>query len=137
MIPVSALAPNDYLAWANGEIEDKITKAINGFIPVIASSRYVGVLRWPQTYYALAWVGQAVGGVALILGGDWARTLGCAAGDGRMYLFSATCNDMTLKHELGHSLHLVHFMANYPGNTAWKQHDHETRIASWATAWPA
>jgi hypothetical protein len=124
MIPVSAQSPNDYLGWVNGEIENKITEAVNGFIPVIVNARYVAVLRWPQTYYRRAWVGTAVGNVAMILDGDWTSTLGMALGDGRMFFFSATCNDMTFKHELGHSLHLVHFMVGYPDNTAWKQHDH-------------
>jgi hypothetical protein len=124
---VSGDPVNTYKGWLDGQMAARVNEALDVFIPQIASTRHIGVLRWPFTYYDQAWVDGA--GLGAMSGGDWTGTLGCSRGTGQMYFFCGRpdklmANERTFGHELAHNLHLVHFMIGNAANRAWKHHDH-------------
>lgn len=114
-IPIFAGSPDDYESWVDGEIDKLTYQLLDRLIPRVNPPTSMKAIRWPYGYQEF-WNDGTPGAMA----STRLTTAGEVRGSAQSYYYTIGGNPDTFEHEMGHSVHLAHFLA---GNFAWKHHD--------------
>jgi hypothetical protein len=115
-IPLSPAAWTsiDYFWWVVGIIGAPKTRILNALIPQIAQPKVVKVIRWPFQHENGLWDdGANMAASGMTLQGEY-------VGNSQSDFITGLLDPNLFQHEMGHSVHLVHFVG---GNFGWKHHN--------------
>lgn len=122
-IPLSPAAwtPIDYFWWVVGLLDPpkaRILKALipptGAVVPFLAQPKVVKVVRWPFQHENGLWDdGANMAASGMTLEGEY-------IGDSQSDFITGMLDANLFQHEMGHSVHLVHFVG---GNFGWKHHN--------------
>ncbi|MFO0762534.1 MAG: hypothetical protein U0359_39205 [Byssovorax sp.] len=109
-----------YFNWVSNTVDKVAYAYLDGLTPRIGTGRTMQTLRWPN-YHKIVWKNGNPAGMQI----DSISTAGFCRGSGQSYFATDpnAGNPDTFEHEMGHSLHLVHFITGWATNSAWKHHD--------------
>jgi hypothetical protein len=116
-IPISPQTANAYNDTVKGTVRAAANAHLDALTPQTAPPRSMNTVRWPN-YYATIWFNGAGAMQAGTTG-----IVGFARGSGQSFFAALGGNADTFEHEMGHSLHLRHFVANGASGSFWKHHD--------------
>jgi hypothetical protein len=102
---------NAYFFWCLGIFNDAVNAVLDGIMGQPNPAPKMNVLRWPQHHDTPLWTGPGVAGMV---------SEGFCRGSGQAFFRTAQVSTTLFTHEMGHSAHLVHFVAV---NFGWKHHD--------------
>ncbi|MBI4874538.1 MAG: hypothetical protein HY822_07895 [Acidobacteria bacterium] len=106
-----------YSDWVEGWWDQAAYAILDALTPPNAEPRTMNVVRWPSYHEPGYWIGYNAGFYAPQFSN--VDTAGFCKGSGQSFFRTAVIGN-TFAHEMGHSVHLVHFVS---GNFAWKHHD--------------
>jgi hypothetical protein len=120
-IGVYAGSAAQYSSWVEDQWDNIAHTVMAKFLGSDDHPKYMNVLRWPYLHenYTL-WIGYNAATNTPQY--ETSRTNGECYGNGQSYFLNAEVTE-TFSHEMGHSLHLAHFVA---GDFNWKHHNVST-----------
>ena len=118
-IPVRPGTVAAYLRWVSDTVDAAAYAYLDALTPRLGLGKTMQTVRWPF-YFTNVWKKGTPGAMAA----DTIDTAGFCRGSGQSYFATSGGNPDTFEHEMGHSLHLVHFVTGHNINSAWKHHDH-------------
>jgi hypothetical protein len=110
--------PGKYLRWVSDTVDSAAYAFLDALTPKMATPKTMQIVRWP-IYYKDLWKDGTPGAMAV----DTVDTGGFCRGDGQSYFATIGANPDVFEHEMGHSLHLCHFVTGSATNSCWKHHD--------------
>jgi hypothetical protein len=115
-IPLHASSGQAYKTWVDGLMSAHRDAMITALTPSLAPQpKTMQVIRWTILEDNPIWVS---GAGAMASNGQ--HTVGYDRGDGQSIFETTAVSASLFPHEMGHSMHLVHFVA---GNFGWKHHN--------------
>jgi hypothetical protein len=117
-IPISPLSANNYKDAVEGTVESVAHAHLDAITPQVAAPRSMTTVRWPN-YFSSIWFDGTPGAMQTGRPG----TVGFCRGSGQSFFAAVGGNPDTFEHEMGHSLHLRHFVTRAASHSYWKHHD--------------
>lgn len=111
-IPIFGGNPNQYFMALVGHYNNVVNAHLDALTPQVAPPRVMNAVRWPFQHDSPLW--NDAGGTTDL------RLEGFCRGNGQSFFITGVPQPTLFAHEMGHSLHLVHFVAM---NFGWKHHD--------------
>lgn len=118
--PVTPASLKAHLDWVKGFALEAAGAHLDRITPGVVPPKTMTTVRWPKL--CGAWLDGTPG--AMVIG--TVGVAGFSAGDGQSFFATdpGAGNPDTFEHEMGHSVHLAHFVTGGNANSCWKHHDH-------------